>query len=760
MSKDAQQLVRDLGGIETLSGPAAGGTPGLSEALHQEEKRLDKWRILLGQALSHFANAIAAIQSGATDTVEQETAALLETCARLVKKPSHDGRILLRYRGRRPEGLPGDIADREYAAFFGNIGVDLYTAKAVMTRKGALAVDMYEDLGKAFSVFSRNNISTLYISLENSDPEQTGDLAKSVRVALDYFAAMAARSARRSGDQDASPARLALIRDERGEFDACFSILCALNSLKADTARALMRKISGVMQKAGVGDPLEQFVGAYDAVFAFRNLREKLKQPRVEVNNPRWLINAHQTERASRQKVKLVRAASQAFQGSPKTVARLLDGMYASDYGRIEAGQLVERLGLCTEFLRKVSTPADEPPDDEFAHLNVVAESTIMEILGNVETNLDRIRDSVYEDVDLTEESLVAYPKTGLEFSAPLDGRLYDLVSFFRQRAVTKRKMKAMVREDQNFEPADYQTIARDFSITVKNAQELVRLFGSCFDDSGRFLRRDFERNIPAFSRHEKKVFEFLWYYLKEIMDRHDRIAFLNALQLLIDQMQLPKTALTVLFDDFCGDPETVSYSDRNALMLSNLLLRKYNKELHNDIEITPEEVLLVREGLNPDAVDFCAGLIAEEQENFFRKIRSVHGESRRALSGDSKMPVRYLLTLEREVYILLSLIGGPTARAVVRSAAKEYGNPGAEIYRMANSEEYFSTLVQILQVAVRGLGRVGETSDLVFLDDLGAQEQEFISRHKDGRSRDLIKRALRYVETSKQDITRKRWSR
>ena len=80
------------------------------------------------------------------------------------------------------------------------------------------------------------------------------------------------------------------------------------------------------------------------------------------------------------------------------------------------------------------------------------------------------------------------------------------------------------------------------------------------------------------FAKYERNIFQFLWHYLKLINNRHDRVSYLNSLQLLIAEMKDPKQALLVLLADFIKTPMQVSFFDRNALILCNILLRKYNQ--------------------------------------------------------------------------------------------------------------------------------------------------------------------------------------
>ena len=113
-----------------------------------------------------------------------------------------------------------------------------------------------------------------------------------------------------------------------------------------------------------------------------------------------------------------------------------------------------------------------------------------------------------------------------------------------------------------------------------------------------------------------------MWHFLKITPERKDRVAFLNSLQLLISKMKHPDRALKVLLNDICQDLENISYSERNAFMLANLLVRTYNQELWLDVEITPEEVLDVRNGINRKAADTAAYLIETDSESFLTKIR------------------------------------------------------------------------------------------------------------------------------------------
>ena len=136
-------------------------------------------------------------------------------------------------------------------------------------------------------------------------------------------------------------------------------------------------------------------------------------------------------------------------------------------------------------------------------------------------------------------------------------------------------------------------------------------------------------------------------------MDHGDRMAFLNSMQLLIAMLKQPKNVLKTLLNDFNDDPDVISASDRDALMLSNLLVRKYNKELHTDIEATPEEVLLVKNGLDTEVTKYAQWRIESVWEPFQRKIQSIDRRIAAAMDADNLesdgLSAQFLLSLDRE---------------------------------------------------------------------------------------------------------------
>lgn len=287
--------------------------------------------------------------------------------------------------------------------------------------------------------------------------------------------------------------------------------------------------------------------------------------------------------------------------------------------------------------------------------------------------------------------------------------------------------------------------------------EAILKLFRACFDGRGNFQKALFEKRVRDFAPFHKKIFQVLWEFLKDMPRRSDRLPFLNSLQLMVKETRQPLQAVRTLLSDFAGDPAQVAYPDRNAVMLSTQFLRMYNKEINVDIELTPEEILRVRTGLDGKVVNYANWKVNGEPKRFLTKVVSIRKRLNAAfdpaLSGMSPMPARFLLALEREVHIFLALVGGSTAASILHSALGVYGNPQSTCYAMEGGRPHLYALVQHLSVLIRGIGRTGTEIDLILLDQLRQREKEFLKMSADPRHVSLVRRVFSWVEPAKKEI-------
>jgi hypothetical protein len=133
--------------------------------------------------------------------------------------------------------------------------------------------------------------------------------------------------------------------------------------------------------------------------------------------------------------------------------------------------------------------------------------------------------------------------------------------------------------------------------------------------------------------------------------------------------------------------------------------------------------------------------------------IRIVLGGVR---SDTAPMPLRYLITLEREVYIFLALLEGNTAHRLLRSAANTYGDPSADIYRLKDSRKNLIVLMQHLKVILRALGRIGTETDLSLLDRINNSDQGFMRLALGSQEEDKVRQVLRWAELSRENILKR----
>jgi hypothetical protein len=423
-----------------------------------------------------------------------------------------------------------------------------------------------------------------------------------------------------------------------------------------------------------------------------------------------------------------------------------LRSVYGEDYKRIDSQKVVERLQATSGLLDTI--------EEKSAGKEIEGE-----VLDNVEKRLDQVSDEVYDNLFVEGNKVEASSADKETFIGKVHTKLVNFVSFYKKRSATKKKMKDMVHHVIDFDDQDYETLAKDFKVTVNESEKLIRMLKSCFDSQGNFRKGIFSNIIPDLVRYERRIFDFLWHHLKESLHQKDRAAFLDSLQLLVDRLKQPKKSIAVLLEDLIHNPSIVRFADRKAFMLGSRLVRKYSQELVS-YQITPEDVLLVDEGLDKNVANYTAWKIDKEQERFFEKIKTVHMRVAEALDSDDDdaqlMSSQDLLALEREAYLFLSLVGGNTARSVILSALKEYGYPESEIYQLKKSPSLMSDLLQLLKVAIRGWGRLGKSNESSSLDDIKGRLEVFVELTNSMHQEDLINQIREWIDASKDKIAQK----
>lgn len=733
LDEEAAQLFKTLHGID-----ANYGKDRFTESLEEEKKQEDERRTLLVDLVNLLSAYLLDVNLSKESKIENETfKRFTETLEQLLEISPKKYTILIRYRG-----FPNDpdVAEQDdYEVIYGNTMVDAALVSEMIKRLGYRIAHLADKLRRAFKVLSTHDIYSLCLKIPRSSDKQKDRLYDVLRALSRYKTAVETDSSIVFLKGEGKKVSFPLVCNESGLPDENLTLLAVANKLKPQIVKLLVDKV-------GKSPLKDKYMSVYNAIFSVKKLKGKLVKPPIEVNNVIWLLADQEKEIVTPEKAEVAQFAIKNVGGSPQKAAKVLKSVYGNDYAKIDSKNLGERLQLSSSLLTSVEKTSESLRMKE-------------EILGNMETRLEQVQEQVIDDLFTQKDIDLDDSEKKLGLFGTLHEKLLNTIMFYKHRIDTKKKMREIVHQTTYFNIRDFETLAKDFEISIEEAKALIEMLQGCFEKSGRFIKGAFAQIMPEFSRYERKIFEFLWQYLREYIHQKDRISFLNSLQLLIERMQSPKKAIKVLLTDFYQDVTNIKYSDPKALMLCSLLIRKYNKELI-DIEITPEDVLLITEGLDKNMANYTAWKIDKEQNSYFEKIRTIHQKLIKVLeSGIEDTPslsLPFLISLEREAYIFFSLIGGSTARSILLSAVKEYGDPESIIYQGKESQENLGVLLQNLRIAIRGLGRVGMMADLATLDEVKENGNHLAALGKSNRYEKLVNKIIEWIEKSKQQITQR----
>ena len=718
LDSEAQKLFEQFGGMETwkASEQSGQGADGLAQSLLQEQKRLDKVRILLIQMaclISRYLsdNSFAYKVEGENKIFQK----LTDVITKLTKVASHHlGGAFIRYRGAPSDSQLPEKYD--YEVIIGNTSVDSHMAPRIARRTGTQAAKLPDQLIDAFTVFSEYGVNNIFIQIPEQLPEYFRTMQLSLRILSGYKQAVQNGSPIIVGADDRNRP-VPLINDENMFPDPNLTLMAGINRLSPKSMESLVEKVDNWLRKQNNMPAARKYAGVYNAAIELPKLRAQLKKPPLELNNVKWLItNEDKDDAVSLEKAYIAQLVMDTAGATPQKVAKMIKSVYGDDYAKINKVMLGERLNLSSDLLVAVEKRSAE-------------EKYKNEVLVNLQERLDQVKDHIIDEVqvheDTGEERRVGKP-------VPPDAvhsQIYGMVKFFKGRSATRKKMVALAHRPMEFKRQDFEILAKDFHISLEEAQTLVQKLKACFSENGRFVKRNFQAAVDHFRIYEQKIFAFLWHHMKDVILPDDRVSFLNSLQTLTAQMNQPKRAFKILLEDICSDPEKVQFSDNKAVMLANLIVHRPDKALA-DYEITPEDIVLNRHSLDPMVVEYASWRIEKESEVIFTKVNTIHSKLAEALSlgqtSEKQIPVPVLLNLERELYIFLSMVACDTGRNILRSAIHEYGNPGAEIYHLKESAKFMGGLLQNLRVALRGVGSVGASYDVGLLESVKARNEDF----------------------------------
>ncbi|MEN8134519.1 MAG: hypothetical protein ABFS18_03150 [Thermodesulfobacteriota bacterium] len=729
LDESARQLFSEFGGLDSSDRALENTSTGLLESLDQEEKALDYYRLLLAQATCLFAEVLVNSSFIALKEENDEKIRLfVGFLRRIAKAPKFDGKIFCRLRGQQCPSNKNGSETYDYELSFGNFLLDYQVAQIVEEREGKKGAVIYTKLMEAFKAMSVMDIFNFSIDFGAGEEEDYLRLENTFKHLAHFYATK-------------NSADLVTVQDEHDQPCINLTLLSVTNNVKTAALQNLVNKIKPMILNPDPGSKLNHFATVYDVILASKKYRKQLKKMPIEVNNVQWLTKKLQTNPEETVKaVQVSRLVLAKYGSNPKMASEVMASINSEGYSDIRTEVMGKRLSLATNFINLAEESTDK----------VVLQD---EALKNIESGLEQLSDEIFDNISINENNEVSSVNTeGQKTKWSIHEKLLGLLSFFKQRSTTKKKIKDITNKDVTFGSEDYAVIAKNFKITEQEAAHLIDLLRACFDDNGRFRRIFFEKNISEFVQYESKVFEFLWHYLKELSTRQDRVSFLNALQLLVAKLKRPQDALKILISDVFNRSASIQFSDRNGLILATILLRYRNKEKGSNVEQTPEEVLLVREGLNKAMVKVVSEFLEKNQEYVIQKVRNItrllFSSSAREGRKNGEMQPRFLLYSLRELAVFLALIGSDSSQAIIHGLVKEFGNPDSPYYNDMKDKENLRHSLLLLQVATRALKRFKTSQSDAILDEITQKRDLFVSLNSDPAHLRNVEKVLARIES------------
>lgn len=733
----AESLYQQLGGVDFRKlKKLSAESDRLAQGLSEEQRQYDALRSLVAHLVCQVSRSLDDLQHSSEKQSGQINYQKLENIfVQFSGSKNFGDAILIQHKGAFGEKKKEDKVD--YEILYGNLILDADVAQMMAKRQGAETTNLLDQLNKAFKSFWRRGINNFLLTIPKA-PKESKRLWMSLIIAAKYDAALKNNSdiSYKLGGKSVT---IAPVCNEHNAPDLNLTLLAVLNGLQTEQMQSLVQKVDHWMHRQGSGKTSFQFASTYDALLGIKSLPKKLMPPPIEINNLKWMMVNQEQSQVTENMAAVARLAMNNSGGSNTETARVLKSVYGDDYARIDTQQVLERLQLTSGLLDAI----EQKPEER---------NIQVEVLNNVEQRLGKVSDEVFDDLSLADNKVKESSPGKDNLIGKMHTKVLSMVRFYKRRSATKKKMTEMVHRAIDFDTQDYKTLAKDFNVSIQDAEVLIKMLKSCFDERGNFKKSNFSKIIPDLEHYERKIFEFLWHNLKESLHQSDRGAFLDALQLLVDRLKRPKNAISVLLEDLCSNPTVIRFGDHKAFMLGNRLVRTYSKEIVS-YQITPEDVLLVVNGLDERLTNYAAWKIDRKQDAFFEKIRTIHRRLLEALNDDEAeknvMGTQDLLALEREVYIFFALVGGNTGRSLMMSALKEYGHPQSDIYQLKVSQAHMADLLQLLKIVVRGIGRIGDSDQSVVLDQVKGQLQVFLQMIKSLHGEDLIHQIQEHLDES-----------
>jgi hypothetical protein len=724
---------------------------------------VEHWRVLLAEFV-HLLGLLL-IHSRHAKSV-RATSVLFDQMLRhltvLEKMPGHESTMVMSCTRPEKASQAGQIS---YRILFGNLilqramqGVD------VAPFDGKHSAYLNNALDHTFDYLLQQGIQGLYFQLPGGSAEKINQLRLTLNI-IARFQDAVTHQGTVTFHYGSRAMAIPLIYDHHNQPDYNLTLLAGINGLTNANTRELLKQARAFHDLAlskNVDDQQTYPVikDGYNQIFKVRSLRSQIVKPPVEVNNLPWIegqtgvpkkteavftqkesaINGEGTGVVGNREVKRIggpydeqpvrndfaqTAATRNYlaaylDGHEDLIRAALDDVIIDDYSSLETQAVAERLVAVSRMLYAIEKKSQDP-------------GVVDRLLYFLQVRMLQVSDLVLANIEVQRQGLKFYSQGRAIVVGLVHSRLVDLIILVKDQVVTRQKIDIIRKIAFDFTHQYAGLVVDGFGVSDKHAHHLLDLFKSCFDAQGSFYRDAFEARIDTMAQQADAFFEINWCFLKETPRHLDRLAFLNAIQLLMARLQDPKRALRFLLDDLCQHTTRIDYADRNAFVLANILMQAENKALHVDLERSPDSLLHNARDIHGEVQRYALWRINTDQIRVVIKVKTIHHALEQAFKDSAQDPaidkegtVGFLLALEREALIFLTLVNGPTARRILRGMLKVYGQYQAAIYRRAGDSGQNPQIMEQLQLVVRCMGCVGYAEDIQLLKNLAQSADHF----------------------------------
>lgn len=663
-----------------------------------DHELLDGWKITLVRLVYAICGAMLNERFFAgllTGTAPLD--AVVDVMGKFVSLPKRGDEIMIRLRGLKTGRRISPALDYEVATT--GLSVDFHEAMRIMKRRGTTEAHLQGRLLKAWEVFKNHGITSIVLRVLEPTKENQTLLRDSMLILSKYYQAVQRQDVL-TVDLDGKQREIPVCTDEQDQPDPNLTLFAGLNNLKQDKISILLKRILPAFRKQETGKaPRDESAPPAEILYRIDAIKEKMKIPPIKINTLKWVLVRDQDLILARDQVKAAELLRQVYGSDEDKVRSVIYYVYEYGLNVHSAEQFARGLERISEFLGKLENLGSYPEVRE-------------EIISRVREKILALSRSALTQMELGSRVLRVV-RPGRE---PMDCEvLSEFLSLLRQtkdKSDVYEKLRQVNDPNTTFSVAEIRFLALDFHLPLDEMDMLLNALRRSFNSRGHFDRNMFAEQASLLALYQRQAFPLLLDYLKRTENKKDRLGLLNALPIIFERVERPREVVGTLLQEFCSVTDRVHHFDRNLIMLAVQVIRHYRKEDGFDIEATPEEVLLVQRGLVEEAVLLGQRSIFELQKelrlkNITMRKYLIDALEKRKQTEPLDFSPRFMISLLREFYILVALLGGATAQDILGEAAGTHSDPDSRVYRQPGSKKHLASLLGLLKVIVRGYLRV-----------------------------------------------------